>query len=164
MRLTSTRMEPRYCSTRPEHYRNNNVRPARGRRPRFRVMDEFGEYCQLLSLPAPPLEAMAGPEKSPAMAKVANDALADLFAKHPHRFIGFVASLPLNNPEESVKEMNRAVFELGAQGIQIFSNVAGKPLDAPEFRPLFEEAARRDVVIWLHPARGANFPDYLTED
>jgi predicted TIM-barrel fold metal-dependent hydrolase len=131
---------------------------------RFRVMDEFGEYCQLLSLPAPPLEAMAGPENSPAMAKVANDGLADLVAKHPHRFIGFVASLPLNNPGESVKEMNRAILELGAQGIQIFSNVAGKPLDAPEFRPLFEEAARRDVVIWLHPARGANFPDYLTED
>jgi predicted TIM-barrel fold metal-dependent hydrolase len=131
---------------------------------RFRVMDEFGEYCQLLSLPAPPIEAMATPEKSPAMAKVANDGLAELVAKHPDRFIGFVASLPLNNPDESVKEMNRAVSELGAQGIQIFSNVAGKPLDAPEFLPLFQEAARRDITIWLHPARGANFPDYLTED
>lgn len=131
---------------------------------RFRVMDEFDDYCQLLSLPAPTLEAMAGPDQSPVLARVANDGLADLVAKHPARFIGFVASLPMNNPEASVKEMNRAVFELGAQGVQIFTNVNGKPLDAPEFLPLFEEAARRDITIWMHPARGANFTDYLSEE
>src|ERR1700686_396892 len=96
---------------------------------RFRVMDEFGEYCQLLSLPAPTIEAMAPPDKSPELARVANDGFAELCRKHPDRFIGFVASLPMNNPDESIKEMNRAVFELGGQGIQIFSNVAGKPLD-----------------------------------
>src|ERR1700737_1570063 len=89
--------------------RVQNVPPIPDLQARFRVMDEFAQYCQLPPLPAPPLEAMAGPEKSPAMAKVANDGLADLVAKHPHRFIGFVASLPLNNPDESVKEMNRAV-------------------------------------------------------
>ena len=131
---------------------------------RFRVMDEFDDYCQLLSLPAPTLESMGSPEESPVLAKVANDGLAELVAKYPDRFIGFVASLPMNNVQASLKEMNRAVRELGAQGVQIFSNVNGKPLDAPEFAPLFEEAARSDVAIWLHPARGANFTDYLTED
>jgi len=40
---------------------------------RFKVMDEFGEYCQVLSLPAPPVEILAGPEQSPILAKVAND-------------------------------------------------------------------------------------------
>jgi len=131
---------------------------------RFRVMDEFEDYCQFLSLPAPPLEAMAGPEKSPELARIANDGLAELVAKHPDRFIGFTASMPMNNPEASVKELDRAVSQLGARGIQIFTNVAGKPLDAPEFLPLFDEAARRDLPIWMHPARGANFPDYLTEE
>jgi predicted TIM-barrel fold metal-dependent hydrolase len=131
---------------------------------RFRVMDEFEDYCQLLSMPAPTLESMAGPDKSPELAKVANDGLAELVAKYPDRFIGFVASLPMNNPEESLKEVHRATSELGAQGVQIFTNVSGKPLDSPEFVPLFEEAARRDVPMWMHPARGANFSDYLTED
>jgi uncharacterized protein len=131
---------------------------------RFRVMDEFGDYCQFLSLPSPPLEAMAGPGDSPDLARIANDGLADLVAKHPDRFIGFTASLPMNNPDQSVKEMDRAVTQLGARGIQIFTNVCGKPLDSPEFLPLFEEAARRDLAIWMHPARGANFPDYLAED
>ena len=125
---------------------------------RFRVMDEFDDYCQLLSLPAPTLESMAGPDKSPLMAKIANDGFAELVAKHPDRFIGFVASLPMNNVDESLKEMHRAVGELGAQGVQIFSNVNGKPLDSAEFLPLFEDAARRDCAIWLHPARGLISP------
>ena len=131
---------------------------------RFRVMDEFGEYCQFLSLPAPPLEVMAGSDKSPLLARVANDGLAELVAKYPDRFIGFTASLPLNNTSESLKEMDRAVSQLGARGIQIFTNMAGQPLDMPALAPLFEEAARRDLAIWMHPARGANFPDYLTEE
>jgi predicted TIM-barrel fold metal-dependent hydrolase len=98
------------------------------------------------------------------LARIANDGFAELVAKHPDRFIGFVASLPMNNPAESVRELARAVEQLGARGVQIFTNVDGRPLDAPEFQPLFEEAARRDVPIWMHPARGANFPDYRTED
>ena len=53
--------------------------------------------------------------------------------------------------------------QLGAFGVQVYSNAAGKPLDAPEFLPIFEEAVRRDVPIWIHPARGADFPDYQSE-
>ena len=79
-------------------------------------------------------------------------------AKHPKRFIGFAASLPLNNERETAKEFDRAISQLGAFGFQLFSNVAGKPLDSDEFSPIFEEAARRDIPLWLHPARGANFP------
>jgi predicted TIM-barrel fold metal-dependent hydrolase len=135
---------------------------------RFRVMDrvidESGDYCQIICLPTPPLEWFAGPEKTPLMARIANDGMAELVEKHPKRFPGFVASLPMNNPEESIKEMIRAVAELGAKGVQMFTNVMGKPLDAPEFLPLFETASRREVVIWLHPYRAANFPDYLGEN
>jgi predicted TIM-barrel fold metal-dependent hydrolase len=85
-------------------------------------------------------------------------------AKYPHRFIAFAASLPMNNPDAAVKEMERAATQLGAPGVMFFTNVAGKPLDLPEFAPIFEEAARRDLTLWIHPARGANFPDYFTED
>ena len=131
---------------------------------RFRVMDEFGEYCQFLSLPSPPLEAMAASDKSPEMARMANDGLAELVGRYPDRFIGFTASLPLNNPEESLKELDRAVSQLGARGIQIFTNINGKPLDDAQFAPLFEEAARRDLAIWMHPARGPDFPDYQSEE
>ena len=70
---------------------------------RFKVMDEFGEYCQVISLPAPPIEAFGGPDKTPEIARFANDGMAELTRKHPHRFPTFIASLAMNNPEEATK-------------------------------------------------------------
>lgn len=130
---------------------------------RFRIMDEFGEYCQIISLPMPTIESLAGPEKSPLLAREANDGMAGLTRRYPDRFPSFVASLAMNNPDEAVKEAVRAVTELGACGVQIFSNASGKALDLPEFLPLFQEMARRGVTMFLHPARGADFSDYKTE-
>lgn len=131
---------------------------------RFRMMDEFGDYRQIISLPTPALESFAGADTSPLLARIANDGMAELVGNYPDRFAGFVAALPLNNAPAAEKEMERAVTELGARAVQLYSNVAGKPLDAPEFVPLLEEAARRDLMIWLHPARRADFPDYQSED
>jgi uncharacterized protein len=131
---------------------------------RFQVADEFGEgYTQFLTLPAPPLETLGNAGQTAEAAKIANDGLAELCQKHPQRFIGFAAGLPMNSSEASLKEMDRAVSQLGARGIQIYTNVQGKPLDSPEFQPIFEEAARRDLTILMHPTRGADFPDYKTE-
>jgi uncharacterized protein len=70
----------------------------------------------------------------------------------------------MNHPAEAERELERALTELRCSGVQIYSNVAGKPLDAPEFLQLFAELARRDCAIWLHPARGAGFSDYRTEE
>ena len=129
---------------------------------RLRILDEFGDYVQVLTLPLPPLEILAGPDKSPQLAIEGNDGLAELVQKHD-RFLGFAASLPMNNPDAALREMERSIDQLGAFGVQVYSNAAGKPLDAPEFLPIFEEAVRRDVPIWIHPARGADFPDYQSE-
>jgi aminocarboxymuconate-semialdehyde decarboxylase len=131
---------------------------------RFRVMDEFGEYRQVISLASPPLEAVAGPETTPRLASLANDGMAELVRKYPDRFVGFACALPMNNPDASVKELERAATQLGALGAQVYTNVAGKPLDLPEFLPVFDEFARRDLAIWLHPARHGGMPDYATED
>jgi predicted TIM-barrel fold metal-dependent hydrolase len=131
---------------------------------RFRVMDRFDDYAQVICVASPPIEVLAGPEASPDLAKVANDGMAEYVAKHPDRFPGFIASLPMNNPEAALKETVRAISELKAVGVQIFSNVNGRPLDLPEFKPIFAKMAEVDLPIWLHPARGANFPDYLSEN
>jgi predicted TIM-barrel fold metal-dependent hydrolase len=131
---------------------------------RLKTMDEFGEYTQVLSLGSPPIEVFFGVEDASRMARIGNDGLAELCAKHPQRFIGFIASLPMAVPDEAVKELNRSVSELGAKGIQIYTNVLGKALDSPEFQPIFDEAVRLDVPIWIHPARGASFSDYATEE
>ncbi len=83
--------------------------------------------------------------------------------RYPDRFPGFIASLPMNDPEGLLAEARRAVKDLGAVGVQIFSNVLGRPLDKPETMPLFDLMAELDLPIWLHPARGADFPDYKGE-
>jgi aminocarboxymuconate-semialdehyde decarboxylase len=89
--------------------------------------------------------------------------MAELCRDHPGRFPTFIASLPLNNPDASMRELQRAITQLGARGIQLFSNIDGKPLDLPEFAPLFAAMAAHDLPIFLHPARGADFADYRTE-
>lgn len=132
---------------------------------RFEVMDMFGEdYCQVLSLASPPLEKLAGPEKALELSKIGSDSMAELCRKHPERFPAFIGTAPMNSPDALVEECRRAVEDLGAVGMQIFTNVAGKPLDLPEYEPFFEYMASVGKPVWLHPARGENFPDYLSEE
>ena len=87
----------------------------------------------------------------------------DICAKHPNEFPGFVASVPMNNVKATLDEMTRAIEKLGARGIQIFTNVNGRPLDDPEFEPIFAKMADYDLPIWMHPTRPAGFADYPTE-
>jgi len=132
---------------------------------RFRVMDAFEDYQQILSIATPPIEVYApGPPEAVELARRANDGMAELVARHRDRFPGFIASLALNDPDAAMREIDRAILDLGARGIQIFTNVRGKPIVAPEFLPLFEKMAAYDLPIWLHPYRGADVPDYPTEE
>ncbi len=130
---------------------------------RFRIMDKFDDYCQVICLPSPPVEAFGPPPVSTELATIANDGMAELVRKYPDRFPAFIASLPMNDPEGLLAEARRAVTELGAVGVQIFTNVLGRPLDRPETMPLFDLMAELDCPVWLHPARGADFPDYKGE-
>jgi aminocarboxymuconate-semialdehyde decarboxylase len=131
---------------------------------RLKLMEQFPGHQHVLSLANPPLEMLAGPDKSPDLARLANDELAAVCAKHPDLFPTFTASMPANNPDATMREAERAIRTLGARGIQLFTNVNGKPLSAPEFFPVFEYMAKQDLPIWIHPMRGPHFPDYASED
>jgi predicted TIM-barrel fold metal-dependent hydrolase len=130
---------------------------------RLALLDAFDGLQQVLSLANPPLELIASPDQTPELARMANDALAELCRKHGDRFPAFVAALPMNNIDAALAEIDRAVNDLGARGVQLFTNVAGKPLSAPEFRPIFRRMAAHDLPVWVHPMRGPNFPDYASE-
>jgi uncharacterized protein len=130
---------------------------------RLALLDEFDGLQQVLSLANPPLELIAGADQTPDLAQLANDELAAVCRRYPDRFPTFIASLPMNNIGATLKEIDRAVNELGARGIQVFTNVAGKPLSAPEFRPIFQRMAEHDLPVWVHPMRGPNFSDYASE-
>jgi aminocarboxymuconate-semialdehyde decarboxylase len=130
---------------------------------RFREMDQFGDYRQIISLPNPPIEDFAPGAVGLELARIGNDAMAELCARHPQRFPTFVAALSLTDVAGSVAEARRAVKELHAGGVQIFTNVAGRPLDEGAFDPIFATMAELDLPIWLHPARTASMTDYPAE-
>ena len=130
---------------------------------RLRMMDRHEGYVQVLTLASPPLEVVGGPGVSPDLARLANDEMATIVARHPDRFPGFVASLPMNNPDAAVAELDRAIDQLGATGVQVFTNVSGRPLDRPEHLMIFDRMAERRLPIWMHPARPATVADYAGE-
>jgi predicted TIM-barrel fold metal-dependent hydrolase len=130
---------------------------------RLRLLDGFDGLQQVVSLANPPLELIAPPDRTPELARMANDALADLCRRHPDRFPAFVAALPMNNVGAATAEIDRAIGTLGARGVQVFTNVAGRPLSADEFRPVFQRMAHHDLPVWVHPMRGPQSPDYASE-
>jgi len=128
------------------------------------LREKFPDVQQVLTLGLPSPELLGDATKSPEFARVANDGMAGMCKQYPKEFPAFVASVPMNNPKAALEEMDRAINQLGAKGIQIITSVAGKPLDAPEYFPVFERMANHhDRPIWMHPARPASRADYPGE-
>jgi len=118
---------------------------------RLRLMDRYPDVLQVLTVSLPSLETVVSGDDAVVLAKIANDELAELVNKYPHKFIAGVACLPLNNIDEALKEADRAISELGLKGVQIVSTINGETLDLPKFRPLYEQMAECDLPIWIHP-------------
>ena len=119
----------------------------------------FPDYAQILSYPQPPLEVLAKARHSRRAAPHRQRRLrrAVRQANRDH-FPGFVAQVSLAAPDAGAREAERAIKELGALGVQIYTNVAGKPIDRPEFAPFWAKMNELGKPIWMHPARGAETP------
>lgn len=131
---------------------------------RFRTMDRFGNYTQVLT-PIPGLHlmlALRDEKLADDFVRRSNDGLAEFVAKYPDRFDGFAGLLPLNDPARSWIELDR-VIKLGALGVQIETSINGVPLDDPTFEPLFAKMADLERPIWIHPVRSPLTPDYPSE-
>lgn len=129
------------------------------------MAEKFPDVVQVLTLSQPSPEMLGGPEQSPEFARVANDGMAEICRRWPDQFPAFVAALPMNNVPEALKEMDRAINDLGARGVQVVTNVNGRPLDDPEFFPVFEAmATRHDLPVWMHPFRPGTVNDYQGEE
>ena len=129
---------------------------------RIEDMDRVGIDVEVVSLSTPNV-FFTGAEHQPSVARMINDSYAELIAQHPKRFKGF-ASIPMDAREEALKELHRAIDSLKLNGVILLSNIGGKPLTAPEYRPFFEEANRMKLCIFLHPMLPANsdaFREYV---
>lgn len=130
---------------------------------RFRIMDRFEDYIQVISIASPPTYAIASPEVAIELCQIANDELSELVFKYPDRFAAGVATLPMNDPEAAVKEAERAIKDLRLRAVEIFTDIGGKPLDSPEFMPIYETMEKFNRPIFIHPLGEMSTPDYEGE-
>jgi aminocarboxymuconate-semialdehyde decarboxylase len=130
---------------------------------RFRSMDALDGYVQVLTLCLPPIEQMARGPQAVDLARLANDSMADLVRRYPDRFVGFAAALPLSEIDASLDELERAVRDLGALGVQVFTNCNGEAMDAPRHESLWTRLDELDRTVWVHGARQPTTPDFAGE-
>jgi predicted TIM-barrel fold metal-dependent hydrolase len=130
---------------------------------RLELMDECDIRMQVLATPSPPLDEQFKQKTAQELARLANDEMAAIVARHPDRFIG-TATLSLADPEWAAGELTRAVKELGLHGAQVYTSVNGRAIDGPDFQPLYATLEDLNVPAWLHPERSSRQPDYAGED
>jgi aminocarboxymuconate-semialdehyde decarboxylase len=91
--------------------------------------------------------------------------MAEICARWPQQFPYFIASLPMTEVPAALAEMDRSIEQLGARGIQLQTSVHGRPLDHPDFFPVFDRITNHyGMAVWLHPYRPPSVPDYPAED
>jgi predicted TIM-barrel fold metal-dependent hydrolase len=147
LKVFEKKVSPQICSKLPYKHLPSLVDMD----TRFRIMDRYKDVVQVLTLTNPPIELVTEPIVACELAKVVNDEMAEMVMKYPDRFVGAVACLPLNDLDATLKETDRAIKDLHFKGVQIYSHIMGKPLDSPEFTPLYEKMAQYDLPIWIHP-------------
>ncbi len=145
--------------------RMNGLRILWDMEARVEMLNAWPEVQQVITLAVPSPEMLGDPDESPAYARVANEGMAEICRRWPDKFPAFVASLPMNNPAAALLEMDYAIEKLGAKGVQILTNVNGRPLDEPEIFQIFERITNKhQMPVWMHPTRPATKPDYANED
>ncbi|MEU6646693.1 amidohydrolase family protein [Saccharomonospora sp. NPDC046836] len=117
---------------------------------RLPEMDAHGIDVQVLSLTVPGIQADTDPVAARANARLANDFLAEVIARHPTRFQGF-AALPTQDPGAAVAELERAVADLGFRGALVNDHTHGRYLDDPDYDELWSAFEELGVPLYLHP-------------
>jgi len=130
---------------------------------RFRIMDQFKDLVHILTIAGPNVESITRSEDAVELSRIANDEMAELVAKYPDRFVGAVASLPMTDVDAALREADRAIRELNFRGVEIFTDINGKPVDSPEFLPLYEKMEQYGLPVLLHPRRENLKVDYAGE-
>ncbi len=131
---------------------------------RFRIMDKYAGLVHVLTLSRPPIEEVVpNPDLAMDLTRLGNDEVAELVFKYPDRFAAGVAAVAMNNLDGSLLELERCVTELKFKGVQLYTDFCGKPMDSPEYLPIYEMMSRFNLPIWIHPTTGITGTEYKTE-
>lgn len=126
---------------------------------RIEDMDRIGVDVSALS-PAPPKGFYeADSNLAMTVAQVINDRAAEIVKSYPDRFVSMGVA-PIHHTGLAVKEMGRAVGDLGLKGIRLPTEIAGAELSDPAFEPFWDAAEQLDTMIYIHP-QGFTHPERL---
>lgn len=117
---------------------------------RIRDMDKARVDVQILSPSPIMLYYWADIETGITLSRLQNERISEICSQYPSRFVG-IGTVPLQDVDESIKELERASKELDLRGVIVSSNVNGKDLDDPVFFPFFEKSESLDLFIFVHP-------------
>ncbi len=133
---------------------------------RIKEMKKFGIDKQILSLPGPTLDDLplnVPVEEFHKIYKAANDGIAKIAESSHGRFKG-IATVSLLDVQKAVEETERSVKDLGLLGVQVLSNVRGKPLDLPEFEPFYAKVNQLGCGLWIHPSYIRKAYDWMNDE
>lgn len=165
MPLAYLELVNKHCKESGMVRRMNSLRMLWDMEARVEMLNTWPEVQQVITCAVPSPEMLGGPDESPGFARVANEGMAEICRRWPEKFPAFVASLPMNNPAAALEEMDYAIEKLGAKGVQIMTNINGRPLDEPEIFQIFERITNtHKMPVWMHPTRPASKPDYANEE
>jgi aminocarboxymuconate-semialdehyde decarboxylase len=116
---------------------------------RLAKMDELGIDVDVLSTTLPPQSF--GDKADLHLAQMTNDFNANLCSKYPNRFKAF-GNVPLFNSSNSIKELHRAINDLGFIGIATGTFISRIPLTSPEYLPFLTEVNKMKLPIHIHPS------------
>ncbi len=97
------------------------------------MLDEHRVDRQIVTLTTPGTHVET-PARAADLAKLVNDAFAEVVATRGSHFSA-LATLPLNDPGASARELERAMTSLHLPGAMLFSNVNGVALADERFWP-----------------------------
>ncbi len=117
---------------------------------RLKDMDATDVTVQVLSTIPVLFNYWAKPKDGLETSRFFNDHIAECVSREPNRFIG-IGTVPLQDIDLAIKEMERCVKELKMPGLEIGTNINGKNLSEKEFFPFYEAAEKLSCALFVHP-------------
>ena len=122
------------------------------------TMRRHPDVLQIVTMGNVPLWRYVSTQDSIEMSRIGNEEMAELVKTKPSLFYGAVGTIPVENVDASLKEIEYCINDLGLLGIQLYTTLERESFAEPKYRPIFALMAELDRPIWIHPSADLRAP------